>query len=76
MNSTNFESSLSQLKQWKAMAREGWNWKNQYISLQKPTAESKMTLPYLYISTVQGDLVPYLVSQTDLLAEDWIEIEI
>ena len=56
MNSTSFESSLSQLKQ--------------YISLQKPTAESKITLPYLY------DLVPYLVSQTDLLAEDWIEIEI
>ena len=31
-----------------------------------------MTLPYLYMRTVQGDLVPWLASQTDLLAEDWV----
>ncbi len=31
----------------------------------------RMTLPYIYMSTVQGDLVPWLASQTDLLAEDW-----
>ncbi len=32
---------------------------------------SKMTLPYIYMSTVGGDLVPWLVSQADMLAEDW-----
>jgi len=31
-----------------------------------------MTLPYIYITTVQGDLVPWLASQTDLLAADWV----
>lgn len=30
-----------------------------------------MTLPYIYMRTVQGDLVPWLASQTDLLANDW-----
>ena len=29
------------------------------------------TLPYIYIQTVQRDLVPWLASQTDQLAEDW-----
>lgn len=51
--------------------REGWNGKNQYIMIQNPTQLSKMTRPYIYIKTVQGDLVPWLASQTDILADDW-----
>jgi hypothetical protein len=53
------------------IARAGWNGKGQYIELQTPDEDSKMTLPYVYIHTVQGDLVPWLCSQTDLLANDW-----
>ena len=53
------------------VAREGWNGKGMYIELQVPDANSKMTLPYVYMSTVQGDLVPWLCSQSDLLATDW-----
>jgi hypothetical protein len=34
-----------------------------------------MTLPYIFMKTVQGDLVPWLASQTDLLAEDWSVVE-
>jgi hypothetical protein len=30
-----------------------------------------MSLPYIYMRTAQGDLVPWLASQTDMLAEDW-----
>jgi hypothetical protein len=56
-------------------ARAGWNGKDMWITIQYPEAHSKMTLPYLYMRTVQGDLVPWLISQTDALAEDWIEIE-
>ena len=54
-----------------AVARTGWNGRNMWLELQVPDAHSKMTLPYVYIHTVQGDLVPWLCSQTDLLAEDW-----
>jgi hypothetical protein len=28
-------------------------------------------LPYVMMRTAQGDFVPWLCSQTDLLAEDW-----
>ena len=56
-------------------ARAGWNGKNMYIQLQVPDEHSKMTLPYIYMKTVQGDLVPWLASQTDMLADDWMEVE-
>lgn len=67
----NFGQALEQLKLGHPCTREGWNGPGQHIKLQLPTQNSKMTLPYLYIKTVQGDLVPWLASQTDMLAEDW-----
>lgn len=54
------------------VCRSGWNGKNMYLMLQVPDANSKMTLPYVYMKTAQGDLVPWLCSQTDLLAIDWM----
>ena len=71
MPERNFGYALSLLKEGKRVAREGWNGKGMHIALQRPDAGSKMTLPYIYMSTVQGDLVPWLASQTDLLANDW-----
>lgn len=53
------------------VTRSGWNGKGMYLELQRPDAHSKMTLPYVYMRTAQGDLVPWLCSQTDLLATDW-----
>lgn len=70
-----FGTALSMLKQGARVARFGWNGKGMWIALQVPDAHSKMTLPYIYISTVTGRLVPWLASQTDLLAEDWMLIE-
>lgn len=71
MNFTDFGWALDMLRNRFKVAREGWNGKNQYLELQVPDENSKMTLPYIYIRTVQGDLVPWLASQTDLLATDW-----
>jgi len=68
----NFGWALLQLQAGEAVTREGWNGKGQYLRLQVPDEHSKMTLPYIYITTVQGDLVPWLASQTDLLSEDWV----
>jgi Protein of unknown function (DUF2829) len=53
------------------VTRRGWNGKGMWLELQMPDARSKMTLPYVYMSTVGGHLVPWLASQTDLLADDW-----
>lgn len=53
------------------MTRIGWNGANQWVELQVPDEHSKMTLPYIFITTVTGDRVPWLASQTDILATDW-----
>ena len=53
------------------VTRDGWNGKGMYLELRRPDEHSKMTLPYIYMSTAQGDLVPWLASQTDILATDW-----
>ena len=59
----------------KKFSRKGWNGKNMYIQLQVPDEHSKMSLPYIYMKTAQGDLVPWLASQTDILTDDdWVEV--
>lgn len=59
------------LQDGRKVCREGWNGKGMYLMLQVPDENSKMTLPYIYMKTVQDDLVPWLASQTDMLATDW-----
>ena len=75
MMNGDFGMALEALWDGKKVQRLGWNGPRQYIELQKPDDNSKMTLPYIYIKTVQGDLVPWLASQTDLLANDWMAVE-
>ena len=74
-----FSAALLLLKDGKRVARTGWNGKGMWVELQRPLDESsKMTLPYLFLSypvdakQTPGARVPWLASQTDLLAEDWI----
>lgn len=71
---SDFGIALDELRRGKRMTRKGWNGKGQWIALQEPNENSKMSLPYIYIRTVGGDLVPWLASQTDILARDWIEV--
>lgn len=66
-----FGAALNQLRDGNRVARTGWNGRGQFLELQTPDEHSKMTLPYIFITTVQGDRVPWLASQTDLLAHDW-----
>lgn len=71
MSEVDFGIALSLLKRGMRVQREGWNGKGMYLELQEPGELSKMTLPYIYILTADAQLVPWLASQTDLLAEDW-----
>ncbi len=72
--------AIELLKVGKKAARAGWNGKGMWIELQVPDANSKMTLPYLYLNypvdstNTPGARVPWLASQTDILAEDWTEV--
>ena len=77
MVSFDFGMALVVLKDGGAVTRHGWNGKGLQIQLQRPDANSKMTLPYIYMTypddakNTPGARVPWLASQTDMLAEDW-----
>lgn len=75
-----FGVALDLLKMGHKVSRTGWNGKGIYIALQRPDSRSKMTSPYIYMDTTglqtenqdaPKSLVPWLASQTDLLAADW-----
>ncbi len=57
------------------VTRENWNGPGQYLKMEMPHDSGNMTLPFIYITTVQGDTVPWLCSQTDLLAQDWMIVQ-
>lgn len=67
----NTGQAVDALKGGQRVARSGWNGKGMWLELQVPDQYSKMTVPYVFMCTAQGDLVPWLCSQSDLLAEDW-----
>ena len=79
----NFGKAIEALKDGKAVRRTGWNGKGLALELQVPDEHSKMTLPYIYLAypsypasmTAPANhlnaRVPWLASQTDMLAEDW-----
>lgn len=76
----NFGQALEVLKAGGKVSRSGWNGVGLWLELQVPDAHSKMTLPYIYINypvnakTTPGAKVPWLASQTDVLAEDWVQL--
>lgn len=63
--------AIYQMKRGFPVSRAGWNGKGMYLEIQTPDEYSKMQLSYIYIKTVDDRLVPWVASQTDLLAEDW-----
>ena len=67
-----FGEALIALKDGRRVTRPGWNGKGMWLELQRPDAHSKMSLPYIYMFTSDKHLVPWLASQTDVLAEDWL----
>lgn len=75
-----FGNALHLLKDGRKVQRAGWNGVGLWLELQAPDEHSKMTLPYIYINypvdakNTPGARVPWLASQTDMLAEDWAEV--
>lgn len=82
----NFGQALDELKRGGRVAREGWNGKGMFLFLV-PGSRFVVNRPPLLgiypegteisyhshvdMKTAQGDVVPWLCSQTDMLAEDW-----
>jgi len=78
-----FGDAIFLMKKGSKVRRKGWNGKGIFIAIQTPDAHSNMTSPYIYIDTtgLQTDnldapktRVPWLASQTDMMAEDYVVI--
>lgn len=73
--------AVDAMKNGKRVARAGWNGKGMWIAIRQPykgpmmLPDIEMDLPYVFMRTAQGDFVPWLCSQTDLLANDWEVVE-
>lgn len=79
---------IEALKQGKKVAREGWNGKNMFLEMVSHRISKNQKgliydvagneyeeLPWIGMKTVDNKFVPWLASQTDMLAEDWIIVE-
>lgn len=84
----NFGQALAKVKEGFKISRDGWNGSGQFVyyvpeasyppSTDVAKEEFGHSVPYaayLAIKSVQNVVVPWLASQTDLLAEDWYVVE-
>lgn len=56
------------------VTREGWNGKSMWVAMMAAGTsddEESGFGNFLYMKTAQNTLVPWVASQTDLLAQDW-----
>jgi hypothetical protein len=52
--------------------RRGWNGKGMWLAIEQPRGLGMgMTVPFVFMKTADEQKVPWLCSQTDLLAIDW-----
>lgn len=81
-----FGAAVAALKQGARVARAGWNGKGMFLFLV-PGSVFKVSRPpllgiyeegtevkyhaHIDMKTATGEVVPWLASQTDVLAEDW-----
>jgi len=68
-----FSEALEKIKSGARMCRAGWNGKGMHIFLRDAVPD-RQELPFIMMKTVDEKFVPWLASQTDLLAEDWFQV--
>lgn len=77
----NFSQALDQIKAGQRVARPGWNGKGMFIFLVERWTytdgkqDNYPNLPFIAMKTADGKVVPWLASQTDILAEDWSVVQ-
>ena len=80
----NFGEAIKYLKRGLKVCRQGWNGKGMYLahvnSYQYKVdgevhKDSLFLSPWIGMKTADGKFVPWLASQTDMLAEDWMFVE-
>lgn len=81
-----FGQALKALKEGKHVCRSGWNGKNMYLffigtdstqpgiggwTYTNGVNDNYELCPFIAMKTADEKVVPWLASQTDILAEDW-----
>lgn len=89
--SLNFGKAIEALKEGKRVARVGWNGKGMFLFLVpgsnfRVNREPLLSImgegaevtyrPHIDMKDAEGKVVPWLASQTDMLAEDWVIVGI
>ncbi len=84
-----FSIALTWIKEGKKVARRGWNGNGMFIFLVPgsvfnvnrppllgiyPEGTEIRYMSHIDMRTADGSIVPWLASQTDLLANDWVEV--
>jgi hypothetical protein len=82
----NFSDALTEIKRGHMMRRAGWNGKGMFVFLVPGSIFTVSRPPmnrvflegtevryhaHIDMRTADGQIVPWLASQTDILAEDW-----
>jgi hypothetical protein len=85
-----FGEAIRELKEGKKVQRAGWNGKGMFVFLVQgstfkvnrapllgiyPEGTEINYCPHIDMRTADGSIVPWLASQTDVLAEDWGVLE-
>lgn len=78
-----FGLAIETLKAGKRVARAGWNGKGMYLEHYPANSWARLfgnttdieNAPFIGMKTADNKLVPWLASQTDVLAEDWTIID-
>ncbi len=76
-----FGWSLKELHDGKQVTRPGWNGKGMFLFLisnwtyTDGKQDNYPNLPFIAMKTADNKVVPWLASQTDILANDWMIFE-
>lgn len=85
-----FDTALLALKNGRKLARTGWNGKGMFIYLVPgstfavnrppllgiyPEGTTIDYRPHIDMRTANGECVPWVASQSDLLSDDWVVVE-
>ncbi len=82
-----FGIAVEAMKKGRKVARVGWNGKGMWLRHVEPYNDMGITddqvdkvtdatlLPWIGMKTADNKFVPWLASQTDILAEDWVIVE-
>lgn len=84
----NFGQALEQLQAGKRVTRQGWNGKGMFLLLVKgeairytinqhygdgfPDSDGLPVRDAIYMKTANDELVAWVASQSDILADDWL----